>query len=671
MYTLVAIYNPGPDFTTSMDNTRTLTINRAPSTTTAANQMATYNGASQNVMLNATVTSPGGTVNEGTVTFQLQSGGINVGTAVTSMQVAAGAAGVTYVVPGGTPAGTYTIVATYNVANNYSASSDTNHALTISPALSSTVAVNQTAIYNGANQNVALSATVSSANGSISEGTVTFQLKSGSTNVGLAVTSATVAAGAAGATYVVPGGTAAGVYTLVATYNSATNFATSNDSAHTLTINPAASFTLAASQTATYTGANQNVALSASVVSSNGTINEGTLTFQLKSGATNVGTAVTSATVVSGAAGVTYVLPGTALAGTYTIIATYNPATDFLGSSDSSKTLTVAPPNIVLAPASLPQGITGVAYSQQLSASGSLAPFTFSLIAGSLPPAGVTLSSAGLLSGTTLASGAYPITVKATDSTNGTGLYTGTQAFTLTIENFPTTISSVTAVVSPTNGLEYTFTAYVNSPLAITYLWDFGDGTTPQPGNGISHTYGAIGTYLVTLTVSDGVKTIVQQLTVTINSSASPNPIVFQLTNGKLKFNVQTHKDSMNLSGHIPLPLNFKPTGQVFTLSVGTLTKTFTLNAKGAGGDANDKLKLSSGSAPNAFISTSASLKVSLKNQDIYDSVKALGFQNVTGSMSILFPVTLTYTGQTAVDTPTAKYKTSSTGGSATLVPRK
>ncbi|MFN8639973.1 MAG: putative Ig domain-containing protein, partial [Dehalococcoidia bacterium] len=55
-----------------------------------------------------------------------------------------------------------------------------------------------------------------------------------------------------------------------------------------------------------------------------------------------------------------------------------------------------APPAI--APASLPGGQVGVAYSQTLSASGSTAPYTWTVSAGSLP-AGLTLSTAGVISG--------------------------------------------------------------------------------------------------------------------------------------------------------------------------------------------------------------------------------------------------------------------------------
>jgi len=71
---------------------------------------------------------------------------------------------------------------------------------------------------------------------------------------------------------------------------------------------------------------------------------------------------------------------------------------------------------IALAPASLPGGIVGAAYSQSITASGGVAPFAFAVSAGALP-AGLTLSSAGVLSGTCTLPGTYGFTVRATETT--------------------------------------------------------------------------------------------------------------------------------------------------------------------------------------------------------------------------------------------------------------
>ena len=104
-------------------------------------------------------------------------------------------------------------------------------------------------------------------------------------------------------------------------------------------------FTTAANQSATYSPSAQTVTLSATVASAGGgPIDTGTVTFTLlnASGAT-VGTAVTSPTVASGDAKVTYTLPAGTAAATYTIKAVYNPGSGFQTSSDTLHTLIVDP----------------------------------------------------------------------------------------------------------------------------------------------------------------------------------------------------------------------------------------------------------------------------------------------------------------------------------------
>jgi hypothetical protein len=89
--------------------------------------------------------------------------------------------------------------------------------------------------------------------------------------------------------------------------------------------------------------------------------------------------------------------------------------------------LTIGCQTITIGPASIAGGNPGVAYSQQFTQSGGIGTTTFST--SSTLPTGITLSSGGLLSGSTTQTGSFPITVKATDS-NGC---MGTASYTLTI----------------------------------------------------------------------------------------------------------------------------------------------------------------------------------------------------------------------------------------------
>ena len=72
-------------------------------------------------------------------------------------------------------------------------------------------------------------------------------------------------------------------------------------------------------------------------------------------------------------------------------------------------------PAIALAPATLPGGTVGAAYSQTIVGSGGTAPYTFAVTAGAIP-AGLSLTAAGVLAGTPTAAGAPSFTIRGTDA---------------------------------------------------------------------------------------------------------------------------------------------------------------------------------------------------------------------------------------------------------------
>lgn len=70
-------------------------------------------------------------------------------------------------------------------------------------------------------------------------------------------------------------------------------------------------------------------------------------------------------------------------------------------------TITIAAgTGVTLTPATLPDAVVGIAYSQAITVSGGQSPYTLSIIAGSLPP-GLTLAANGLLSGVPTMSGSF------------------------------------------------------------------------------------------------------------------------------------------------------------------------------------------------------------------------------------------------------------------------
>jgi cyclophilin family peptidyl-prolyl cis-trans isomerase len=322
--------------------TFTLTAGSAASTTTVNSSTATYSQSSQPVSLTANVTSENGTVSVGTVTFTVDdSNGNQVGTSVTSGTVASGAASASFTLPANTAPGTYTVNAVYSGGSGFATSTGTN-SLTVVQAGSTTTTTAATATFGESDQTVALAAKVTSAAGTVNEGTVTFSVFNGSnTQVGTSVTSSTVASGNATANFTLPANTVAGAYTVKAVYNGTANFLTSNDS-NTFTVSQAATTNTVNTVSAASNVNSQVVTLSTQITSAAGAVNEGTVSFSVFDSSNNqIGTTVTSNTVASGAASADFTIPAGQAAGSYTIKATFGSATDFL-SSDGSNTLTIS-----------------------------------------------------------------------------------------------------------------------------------------------------------------------------------------------------------------------------------------------------------------------------------------------------------------------------------------
>lgn len=104
-------------------------------------------------------------------------------------------------------------------------------------------------------------------------------------------------------------------------------------------------------------------------------------------------------------------------AGTVSFSITGSDSTGGAGSAPvtHSYTLTVAAPTLALSPGTLANAIQGSAYNQTLSTSGGSAPYSYAVTTGSMP-SGLTLSNAGVLSGTPTATGGSTFTITATDA---------------------------------------------------------------------------------------------------------------------------------------------------------------------------------------------------------------------------------------------------------------
>ncbi|MES2734428.1 MAG: IPT/TIG domain-containing protein [Bacteroidota bacterium] len=112
----------------------------------------------------------------------------------------------------------------------------------------------------------------------------------------------------------------------------------------------------------------------------------------------------------------------------------------------SATNFTIICPTITLLPTTALSTTQNVAYSQQISAIGGTKPYAFSLTTGNLP-AGITLSAAGVLSGTPTVLGSFTFSIQAKDA----NLCQGSQTYTLTVTSATVPLPTITSF-TPTLG---------------------------------------------------------------------------------------------------------------------------------------------------------------------------------------------------------------------------
>ena len=163
---------------------------------------------------------------------------------------------------------------------------------------------------------------------------------------------------------------------------------------------------------------------------------------------------------------------------------TYNATGPGGTSNTATVSVTVTAPTISITPATLTNATQNTAYSQALTASGSSGSYAFSVVAGSLP-AGMNLSSVGLLSGTPSAVGSSNFTVRAMSSSG----FFGDHAYTLTVTSQAPVAGPVSLSVAAnssanpvTLNLSGGTTASVSVSSAATH------GTTSVSGTSITYT---------------------------------------------------------------------------------------------------------------------------------------------------------------------------------------
>lgn len=286
----------------------------------------------------------------------------------------------------------------------------------------------------------------------------------------------------------------------------------------------------------------------------------------------------TSVAVTGGPSSFTAAIGPLTGSGSVTVQIPAGVVTDSWGQTNTASTpLTIdyvvpVPPTLMTA--TLPAALAGSAYSTQIAASGAPAP-TFTVTTGSLP-AGLTLSSSGVLSGTPTASGAKTFGIAATNPFG-----TDPRTYTLIVNGRPTFPTQPVASYRIGEPVDTTLTVsgMPQPTLSIVGTLPPGLGFTPTPGGGqITGTpTGAGGTTSVTLSATNSQGTVTQAYSITVNATpafTSPDTATFSLdAAGSFTVTTAGYPDiALSLGGGLPTGLAFVDNGDGTATISGTPT---------------------------------------------------------------------------------------------------
>jgi len=187
-------------------------------------------------------------------------------------------------------------------------------------------------------------------------------------------------------------------------------------------------------------------------------------------------------------------------------------------------------PKLAITTASVPGGTAGEAYTATLGASGGTGEYTWSVISGALPD-GLSLSSAGVISGTPTAAGTFAFTVKVSD-----GKTTLTQGLSIVIVEAAPVALAITTASLPGGTVNQTYEETLEAVGGTeNYTWslvsgNLSAGLSLSSDGVISGTPTAEGTSNFTVEVNDGEANVTKALSIVVVAEAVPVALAITTT---------------------------------------------------------------------------------------------------------------------------------------------
>jgi Bacterial Ig domain/Putative Ig domain/Immunoglobulin domain/Right handed beta helix region len=227
---------------------------------------------------------------------------------------------------------------------------------------------------------------------------------------------------------------------------------------------------------------------------------------------------------ISGATSSSYTTPATISADSgalFTVLISNTAGS--LTSNAATLTVNAASPNLQITSAQLPGATLSVAYKTALVATGGTTPYTWSLASPTLPN-GLSLSSAGVISGTPTSAGSFPFAVQVADAAS----HTASSNLSINVASPAPSL----AITSPANGatvsgsISVSGTASDTAPISSVQLSvDSGSYSNASGTTSWSFT-------LNTASLSNGSHSLTAKLTDAAGLSATSAPLNITVSNG-------------------------------------------------------------------------------------------------------------------------------------------